>query len=441
MKPRSDVVVRARFDHEASRVMQLPDGPARSQAAGEWCDAHGPSVSMMALDVALDLRSVRRHAAHVGDVIAIAASGHQLLREILRGVEEDAAAAGRAASTDALLPVLVLWPVRANGELYCGSLVEWAQKRIAMEGPCRSAARIAAFFLRRWPELSYAIADVLRSIEVRRHTCGLSYEGTCAETVQTRVVLTRILEGRESHQLDAVALQSARIETVLGDDGARSAACKLAAKGRLPPALVQAAVAAMTEAPPWLRARALRLLLASKGHQEEAVRMMASSYGTGHPVNILWGTDNALDAACTGDGWGRKAVREKLLPLTDAIWRRENQLRWHPLWRLLATDDDAGAWERVRECVAELLLKRVLSTASAPAVRTAALEALDVLHPGGDGSFAKALGKIDRESELGRRASEVQRRWKKQTSIADGELAVEESWNAYWKTIDARETA
>jgi hypothetical protein len=252
-------------------------------------------------------------------------------------------------------------------------------------------------------------------------------------------VLARLADGCEIVPADAAALATTPTEVVLQDEIARAHARKLFAQGRALSPLLHRVHAVVDDEYAEDRFAALALLLASPAHHARAIERAAALWER-DPMNAMFGE---LAGACQGPGWGRRHLPKKLLPLTRVLWRRFRPVglvrSWplHFLYRLVAGDPAEAGWERVRECVGEHLLQLALDGASPEGVRRAALDAIAVLQPGGDGSIAIALSKVagTGSEDLRTRAREVQREVARSHRTADGELAVDDAWEVFWRAV------
>ena len=57
------------------------------------------------------------------------------------------------------------------------------------------------------------------------------------------------------------------------------------------------------------------------------------------------------------------------------------------------------------------------------------------LHDEAVRSFARKLGPLRKDAALGERATQVRRALERTDVPADGELVVEDAWNAYWRAL------
>lgn len=416
------VVRHQRFDREATKITEIKDPLARAAAAKAWCDVHGTNVCLMALSFSQRVPSVERHVRHVCDVIRLALTSHPILHVLLSSVDE---AVGVPATGDPLLPLVALWQVRDDRDQYFATLKDWVATRAEIDGPCASAAwPIAVFALSSIPDLATPLLDLLGQLSAQR-PCHSSTCWACNGTWRALYALRRYAADDHS------AIDALETNAILQDDQA----CTIARKQRLPPRLLDAArVAVACASDDSVAVRALGLLFASSADHPQAVDALAKwVLENGARAGVLHGA-TWIDGACVGgEGWGRKTRPKKLLSLSAALWRRDNQSHCHLLSRLLSSPDDIATWEYVRECVAEHVLQRALDSSAPDAERRRALDALSVLHPQGNDSFAKALGKLYTHETLGARARQVARDWRRgDCRTEDGELAVDEAWTVFW---------
>ena len=430
-----------RFDKRASDIVQRSRGAAQVAAARAWCDQFAPHFPHMAIDG----WPLLKRAPDVVEVIHIAT----LEEPILGKMFVDLAAPpqpGQLPSVDAHIPLMVLWPIRESPEKYPAALAAWARDRGGMDHSCTGRPYLAARSLRGWPALAYAILEGLEA--ERLWACaGCRLSGpACLHRWRTNIALTRVVERLDPHPLDEDALQAITAGDLLGDEAVRPIACQLVSVGALPARLLDAVREAATKGNPLERVQAVRLLLASRTDQEDAVRLLASWFMERDVAVEYFANNDILHAACTGAGWGREHhnLARKLLPFTASQWRWENPMHANPMYLLrclFSRSDEDGAWERVRECVAEHLLETAVNAPTAE--RMAALDAFEALQPGGDGSAVRALRRVQGDEAVVARARAVQTalaaRLRDRTRLTDSELAIDDAWKAYWSSLKGRE--
>lgn len=427
-----------RFDKHASDVLRR-QGSDLVAAARSWCDEHAPTLPSMAIDWCR-----ARRAPDIVKVIRIATMEEPLLGKMFEDLLMPARP-GEHPSVDALFPLMVLWPIRGVPERYGDALAVWARERARVEHSCAGRPYLAAMSLRKWPELAYAMLEALEKEP------GLPCPN-CRADAQSRahrrrvmVVLTRRRERLEHHVLDDEAVAAISVSDVL-EDGVRALTCDVARLGGLPPRLLSGIREAAASGNPIERLQSLRVLLASPTDQEQAIRRLAG-WVSERDVVVDFMLNGVLDGACMGVGWGRDNhnLARKVLPFTSSLWQRHSAFQrspMYPLRCLFSSDDDEGAWNRVRDCVAEHLLETALRSTASRAIRMAALDAFEALEPGGDGSAITALARVRDDREIAARAKAVQRALRQKARkgrLADSELAVDDAWRVYWSSVDRTE--
>lgn len=426
------------FDKHASDVLRR-QGSELVAAARSWCDQYAPTLPRMAID-----GFPMKRAPDVVEVIRIATLEDPRLKEMFADLSMPVPA-GQRPSVDELFPLMVLWPIREHVGRYADALAVWGRERARVEHSCAGRPFLAAMSLHKWPELAYAMLAALQNEPgLPCPNCGADARSR-AHRRRVMVLLTRRREGLEHHALDDEAVAALSVSDVL-EDGVRALTCDVARLRALPSGLLSGIREAAASGSPIERVQALRVLLASPADQEEAVRRLAS-WVSDRDVVVDLIVNGVLDGACTGAGWGRDKhnLARKVLPFTSSLWQRHSPFQRSPMYPLrcvFSSDDDAGAWDRVRDCVAEHLLETVLSSTASRASRMAALDAFQALEPGGDGSAIRALARVRDDGEIAARAKEVQRalgQKAKKGRLADSELAVDDAWRVYWSSVDRTE--
>ena len=162
----------------------------------------------------------------------------------------------------------------------------------------------------------------------------------------------------------------------------------------------------------------------------DAVRAAPDLASVLRPVTGDWILQGGL---FRGRGWGRKDRPRVLLPLTRALLQRGewpaktwcDLLHHEPVTGPDHLED--RAFDLQREVLAEGLLAVALDTTEPDAVRARALDGLERLSPKGDGSWARALGKLKDEPVLAARARKVRQALKRNRGLDDAELAIQDA--------------
>lgn len=408
----TDIVTR--FEGESERVA----------AARVWCDkfaAHlaSPNITLAAMV------SPSRHTANVKLLLELVARAEPGLH-VLAPLGNIARRAEHMPHCDALLPIAVLWSVRDQPDCYAGKLAAWAEAH--SDWKCEeSRPGYLALWLRNLPELAYGLLAGMRAGGRRCMTCQQPVVGAWL----ARVSLARLAEKAEPHPLDRDALVTVPPAILLHDEGLRRSARRLLNQAREPPELARAIDGTlMRKDTPEDNWAALALALASPQRQDAALNEVVARWRA-EPGGPWW---HHLRGACTGHGWGRERLPKRMLPLVEAMWQPTQLSPMFWLQQLVVDDDEEKAWEKVRECVAEHLLQLALSREEQK-VRSAALDALGVLQPGGDGSIARALGKLKDDPDIADRVRGTRAAIASKRRTIDAELAVDDARTAFWKAV------
>jgi hypothetical protein len=152
----------------------------------------------------------------------------------------------------------------------------------------------------------------------------------------------------------------------------------------------------------------------------------------------------------TGRGFARDARPRKLLPASRAflrrgLWPTKLWTQWLNASPQVGSHDDPAiernleeaAMEATREILGDALLSFFLNAQERSPVRIAALEAIELLSPGGDGSIIRALLKVETK-ELRTRAKQVQSALKKRSLPLDAELGIQDACEFFLPLMQAR---
>lgn len=420
----------------AELVQRITEPKELANASRLWCDRFGGKF------IALRERAVEendRVAAAVYKLLVSATRGAPLLGEWVPRARSEQHYYGigrKCVELDGplLSAILWLWPVREQVVRFGPSLHQWA----AQAG--RDAAGSVADRLYDFPEIAF---ELLGPIEIGGAShepcarCGLSHGGDLASTgaLHLALVARRRKERASPCKHDDDVLATLTGELIVRFDLLRTVMLAWLRDGIEPPATLWPAVDAALDGPEWPHAAVLMV----HGDEErrargverfaQAVREEPTPQSAVAAFAGMLGRMFAWDGIFTGPGWGRDKRPKQLLPLTRALLDRG---LWPPVWeRWLRpapdpkkSDQDRAesALDAEREILAEALLDRARSETRDVERRRKAIEALAVLKPGGNGSWAKALSKI--QDEPLRALAKAAQKALRTRSEADADLAI-----------------
>jgi hypothetical protein len=362
----------------------------------------------------------------------------------------------------ALLACLVeLWPQRDSSHVQLGqALLSWAHSPVG-----RQQADAISLTLAEFPELAYGmLGPVPQTIDTSGpcRRCGKMHTSSPEDFAMFSELWhpLQLLQHRQRralspHALDQETLQSLPVDLVLQDPFTTGILREMHVAGQeLPAKLLVAAEAALAATDPRLGSAEPRvffnsfyLLSAMDQKRELAINSLAAWCSvpawvrvTPFPEKLLLLLEHSWRGIFTGHGFGRDDRARKLLPLSRAFlgqglwptklwgsWLRAKGTGTIPFDQLAERKLIEASEEATREVLGEALLSYALDANEATQVRLAALDAIELLVPGGDGSIIRALAKVD-PVELKTRAKGVQQAMKRRRGAPlDPELGIQDA--------------
>jgi hypothetical protein len=351
--------------------------------------------------------------------------------------------------TPVLSLVLALWPIRKDPERL-PETVEALRTRGRI--PLHDAWD-AAVALHDYPDIAFGLLGPPRYQPPPDGWCYGCREHPRGDRDDCRahldLVRVRRLNGQEQDARDAEVLAAIPPEAFLREESLPSCMVEWIAAGSEPPPGLWGTVDAVLgtpDAPEW--GVAVAYLCADPKRHERALSALVSSVESSEdPAWSLKLLTKPANRALTGrgyffgPGWGRDVRARKLLPLSRALLLRAvwptttwlELLKPRALWDdrpldLHPDDDHERAFVAQQEVLAEGLLSWVLDADCGLRTRELALDALERLSPRGDGSWARALSKVQEPPRLARRARDVQKAMTEARGrTSDVELAIIDS--------------
>lgn len=424
-------------------VRRFAPGSELGNAALLWCERYGGGIHTFEK---YDRRGPAR-AAHA--LLHAALRDHIPLGDWVRRAKD---ARRDEFATGLLSAILALWRVRdAVGE-YPNVLRAWAAAADSGE------ASAVAYVLRDFPDLAPAVLGPPRYVPPDPGSCGgcAEHKRDDATTCVSHLywVAMRREDELEPHAFESEILEAVPPSAFAADKLVRHAMALWLRSGvPAPPSLWPAAEEALgTEA--WLGGVAL-LLRGDVHHQALALDVLERGVRFNqHPGAILdWlrfegGGGLSFTGVFAGRGWGRDVRPGRLRPLARAYLERGT---WPAAWsaalrperervapdaRKIADVDredspEERAHEAEREVLAEAFFSYAIDERADVGQRRRAIDALEELAPGGNGSWAKGLAKVKGPDDLMARAREVRRLLSKKHRRPDAELAIADALRTF----------
>jgi hypothetical protein len=337
--------------------------------------------------------------------------------------------------------LVALWPHRESFDRFEAVLAKWAT-----QSSMWARGDLAVAFCDR-PELVHLVLGPAKYSPRIAHghcsNCGKDHDGvqdepTLACWLYLQVARERIARRCEPDPIDTVAFDAIPVEHLLSDT---FLVMGLHQWPEFPPRVWDAVEHALHSGQwhPWTEAVALLSTSNDAQRRARAVSILASAVASSDsdplaPFRHFHGRQAGM---YLGRGWGRRARREVLLPLTRELLRRGV---WPYVWfrgavdakerdepnAVPGVDERASPAELVREILAEALLAEAKDDTLPVESRRQSIQALGLLEPGGDGSWARALRAFD--GPLGedalRAAAQMRER---RTGALDPEIAMEDA--------------
>jgi hypothetical protein len=379
-----------------------------------------------------------RHVDNVARLIVLVARSEPGLAPYVDQLETAAALESRRPIRDVLLPLAAIWPVRDKVAQHADALRAWsrAHRAYVVRSMDWDPGGVAAYALRAFPKLAYALVADRSPLEDRHG----AHEISGRERWATLTVLQRAIDNDKDCPFRGEEVEHLSARVVLSDPAARLLARDLLETGRAPERLREIVEAGFRAPVIEERYAALAFLFASPSEQDRALRLLVDLVKTDGASSARYELAGVFGSG--RHGWGRDELGQRLRPLTQALWRDVPmkpfaKAAWPlsflaPLFRSEKPEDE---WERLRDCLAELLLDIARDAARTDRERVAALDALVPLQAGSGPSFYRALGLVNDTDEMRARAHAVRTRIKRdrdEYGKRDAELALDDAWTAYW---------
>lgn len=439
---------------------RFQDDDTRLAAAAAWCD-HVSSVDSASWeDSGHSYRDKEWEAAH--ELCAAAMGGHPVLGEWVQRAVRHIYMHGLMRrevrySQPLIAALLTVWPDRATPLRFPELLEAWARRADQYERGDVAAA------LYDFPDVAFRILGPLHGGDEEPACFGCDKHERrfgsrwCShlDVVRLRRLHALPRDEREAAVLSAIPSSAYLDNTLLVLAARRWLRCGL----NPPPTLAYAVEHARDLEPasePW--GAAVALLCSHRDWHEEGVRRLSEAVrASNSPKGILPSvavTDVPRfghEGLFVGRGWGKKERRKKLLPLVRAMLDRGCWSKGAWQASLAIADEEAfdagkavpdepeAVLKRQQELLAEGLLDVALDGGCVAPRRRRALDALEVLAPGGDGSWVRALSKIESPPDLCRHANDVQRRLsQRRGAYTDPEFAIDDALDIMFAASEER---
>jgi len=437
-------------------VRRYLDTERMDEAARLWCDRFGGKN----YDFGRGGGEPHSTARCVYELLAVAARDHVLLGKwVLRCRDAESTKrngpGGEAYRSHLLSALIKLWPSRDRGEQYPDVLREWA----AAQSNYLDVVEVAEEF---WdcPGLAYGMLGPIWYVAPHGSCYGCAQHHRDPRDSgfgHLRVLARRRLERAVPVPEDDYVLQALPRHALLREPLLRLTLHAWLREGSEGPTELWEAVHQALQIGSPDSSNALAFLLCGPPEKQDLGLsfFLLSIRGSAEPANAFGfgGFEGRIHllGVFTGPGWGRARRPRRLLEISRALLERGvwPMKAWVDYVDEQRHDPDSPEAERlekrfefVREILAEGLLSFAVDEQAPEEQRRRALDAIERLQPGGDGSWLRALPKVQSPPSLKSRARDVQRNVAAARGRpTDAELAIEDATEAFFGAATSRSDA